>query len=139
MMFTGMIFQYDNTLDSGLIILSDGEKKEFSIMDWIDTMHKPTIGQKISYESNNNKIEMRVATPEDEQKALMDKEKKMKEEKKLKESIEACESVDDYVSYFTKMGFKLVKDETSDATRIVTLRFYSMDQFAEAMIREHDS
>lgn len=50
MIFTGMIFQYNSDQGVGLIMLSDGEKKDFTIAQWIDKSNAPAVGLKISYD-----------------------------------------------------------------------------------------
>ena len=75
MVSTGMIFQYDSTQGTGLLMLSDGETKEFSSNDWTDTVNSPAIGQKISYLSDAHGTQIKVAGEEDTSKALADTER----------------------------------------------------------------
>ncbi len=128
MVFIGMIFQYDSTQGTGLIMLSDGEKKEFSSSDWTDTVNSPNVGQKVSYENDDNRILIKLASQDDIDKALK-KDEDSKEEK----------SLDDYLNYYVDMGFKLVKDEQSDSSRIVTLRSFTVEEYSEAIIKQTGS
>ena len=140
MIFTGMIYQYDNTQGTGLLMLSDGEKKEFSSNDWIDSVNMPAVGQKISYESNANRIQIKVASEEDINKALADKEKKSsKEENASTDATEQFTNLDDCLNYFTSMGYKLVKDTQSDESRNLTLRLYTPTNYGEAMVKQSGS
>lgn len=135
MIFIGMIFQYDASQDAGIIMLSDGEKKEFTSNDWVDTLNQPAVGQKVSYETNENSVQIKVATQEDMNKSLADQEKK----EASTDNAKQLTSVDDYLEYFTSMGFKLVKDDKSDVSRTLALRSYSMDEFSEVNIKEANS
>ena len=40
MVFIGMIFQFNSDQGTGLIMLSDGEKKEFSTDEWADEVNR---------------------------------------------------------------------------------------------------
>ena len=140
MLFTGMIYQYDSTEGTGLLMLSDGEKKEFSSNDWIDSVNMPAVGQKISYESNANRIQIKVASEEDIHKALAEKEKKgSKEENVSTDLTQQFTSLDDWLNYFTSIGYKLVKDTGIDESRTLTLRLYTPADYGEAIIKQSGS
>lgn len=137
MVSTGMIFQYDSTQGTGLLMLSDGETKEFSSNDWTDTVNSPAIGQKISYLSDAHGTQIKVAGEEDTSKALADTEKEgSKEENISKNTMDQFTSVDDYLKYFTDMGFKQVKDIQNTESRTLTLRMYTPNDYGEAIIEQ---
>lgn len=52
---------------------------------------------------------------------------------------ENLKSLEDYLNHFTSIGFKLVKDEQTDISRILSLRSYSMDEFSEVIIQQRDT
>lgn len=52
MVLSGMIFQFDDEQGTGLIMLSDGETKEFTARDWVDESYTPEVGLKISYDDS---------------------------------------------------------------------------------------
>lgn len=131
MISTGMIYQYDSTEGTGLIMLTDGQTKEFSTSDWKDTLNTPSVGQRVSYESDTNGIYIKVANEEDVNSTLS--------EDPSINNLEECTSVDDYINYFTSMKYKIAKDLTNDATRTITLRFYTPEDFGEAIIEQVDS
>ena len=140
MLFTGMIYQYDSSEGTGLLMLSDGEKKEFSSNEWIDSVNMPAVGQKISYESDANRIQIKVASEEDINRALAEKEKQSSKEENVSTDVtQQFASLDDYLNYFTNMGYKLTKDTVSDESRILTLRLYTPTDYGEAIIKQSGS
>lgn len=140
MIYIGMIYQYYSSNAAGLIMLSDGEKKEFTDQEWVDTQHQPALGQKISYEINGDTIRIKVATQEDITRAESEKENIDTETKEqTQESSHNFSSVDEAVEHYTGMGFKLVKDIQESGTRTVALRSYVMGDFAEVTIKESGS
>lgn len=50
-------------------------------------------------------------------------------------SMEEFSSVDEYISYFTDMGFKLVKDTENYGGRTLTLRRYADGEPSEVIIK----
>lgn len=137
MIYTGMIYQYDSEQGNGLIMLSDGEKKEFSVNEWVDTENEPEIAQKIAYETDGNSIRIRVATEEDIKRAEEDAQKEdiAEEESASSENSEQFNSVDECIEHFTAMGFKQVRTKSDD----ITLRSYVMGDFAEVLIKQNGS
>ena len=53
--------------------------------------------------------------------------------------MEEFSSVDEYISYFTDMGFKLVKDTENYGSRTLMLRRYVMDEHGEVIIKQSNS
>ena len=51
-------------------------------------------------------------------------------------TMEEFSSVDEYISYFTDMGFKLVKDTENYGSRTLMLRRYVMDEHGEVIIKQ---
>ena len=45
-----MIFQFNADEGVGLIMLSDGQTKDFDTKDWVDETNEPSLGQEILYE-----------------------------------------------------------------------------------------
>ena len=122
MVSIGMIFQFNNTQGTGLIMLSDGEKKEFSTDDWVDASNLPKIGLEIVYEINDNRIKIKVPS-EEEKNALKNKtlpgKKTVKEESdigKKEDDITGLTSLEEYQTYFSNKGFDVIKNtqETVD-------------------------
>jgi len=140
MLYVGMIFQYDTTQKSGLLMLSDGEKKNFNITQWVDKENSPAVGQKISYREKKTHVEIQVATEADEAEAASPQEPESSAEEDAKEFVVAeYETVDEYINYYTSIGFKLVKDTKDGSDRIVTLRFYTPEDYGETIIKEDTS
>ena len=75
-----MIYQFDSTQGTGLIMLSDGDKREFSSNDWVDVSTAPAVGLKVSYESSDDLIKIKVASEADKNKALQDEKKNASKE-----------------------------------------------------------
>ena len=135
MIVIGMIYQYDDTQGRGLVMLSDGETKEFSMHEWIDKDNRPNVGQKIAYNENVGRIQIKVADQDDEAKAASQEVEEVQEEQSNSDQY----SVDEYIDYFTKMGFKLVKNVDSEATQSVSLRKYTEVEFSEILIERNGS
>lgn len=189
-----MIYQFDSTQGSGLIMLSDGEKREFSSNDWVDASNMPAVGLKVSYESSDGLIKIKVASEEDKKKALSDEKHKSSKEEDITsftsiqeyqtyfsnkgfdliknsqehaddeltmgrfddESVETVSitfknsqpqltektmhlsSLDDYIKYFTDIGFRLIKDSEDSESRTLILRRYVMDKHGEVIIKQSD-
>lgn len=134
MIYIGMIFQYDSNTGIGRIMLSDGEQGEFSNNDWIDSENIPTIGQKISYDNSGSRIKIRVATEEDQAKALLNEEVDITNTDK-----QEFTNMDDCISYFIDKGYKLLKDTTDEQSRTLSLRLYTPTDFGEATIVDSGS
>lgn len=135
-----MIYQFYSEQGTGLIMLSDGEKKEFSITDWVDNDNAPGVAQKIAYIESHNRIEIRKATEEDEILASSAQKEESSEEALLVDSeTPKFDSIEDCIRYYTDGGFKIVKEMTIDRTRTVTLRFYTPTDYGEAVIKHHGS
>lgn len=106
----GMIFQFNSEQGTGLIMLSDGQKKEFSTAQWVDESNIPSIGLEIIYEDSGDLIKIKV--PSEEEKNALRSDKKPKKEKEPT----TFSSLEEFQSYFSNKGFDLIKntDETSD-------------------------
>ncbi|MDF1880733.1 hypothetical protein JHD50_05340 [Sulfurimonas sp. MAG313] len=137
MLYTGMIFQFNEEEGSGLIMLADGQKKEFSTKDWIDTSTQASVGQKIAYIESSGGIQIKVLTKEDE---LLSKEnahekETTKDSSKQEPEKEVFESVDEYINHFKENGFKLVNDFSDENSRRAILRKFSVDKHEEVKIQ----
>ncbi|PHQ55375.1 MAG: hypothetical protein COA30_06925 [Sulfurimonas sp.] len=125
MVYIGMIFQYNTDNGTGLIMLSDGAQKTFTSDDWIDSTNTPTVGQKIAYIDNTNDIQVRVASEDDINDTVSDKEEST--------------SVDEHLEHFVSIGFKLVKDTINNEIRTVILRSFATGESQEVIITKKDS
>jgi hypothetical protein len=109
MVFIGMIFQFNSDQGTGLIMLSDGEKKEFSTDEWVDESNLPKVGLQILYEISDNQVKIKV--PSEEEKDRLRPGKKRKEEE-----LTSFTSIEEFQSHYAKKGFDVIKntDETLD-------------------------
>lgn len=105
-----MIYQFNSDEGTGLIMLSDGETKEFSAVDWVDESNVPAVGLKISYENSDDLIKIKVPSVEEKNPTLPN-EKTSKEEDSA-----GFTSIEEFQSYFTDKGFDVIKntDDTAD-------------------------
>ena len=144
MNYTGMIYQYDQESGNGLVMIGDGESKEFSKSEWMETETEPSVGQRISYELVNSQIQIKLATQESEDKAKKYKESLQDDQKQeeLPKETPKCsisfESIDKCIEHYTNLGFKLAKDSQSGLTRTLSFRYYSSatGDFGEALIKQ---
>lgn len=140
MVFIGIIYQFDTIQGAGLIMLTDGEKKEFTTDEWIDGVNTPAVGQKISYEIDGYRVHIKVASEADEVKiASQAKTSGRKDETSTDAALEKFTGVDEYIHYFSDMGFKRVKDEDSGRERTLTFRRYADGEASEVVIRQSGS
>ncbi|MBN2816928.1 MAG: hypothetical protein JXQ67_09605 [Campylobacterales bacterium] len=129
-MQSGMIFQYDRSEQNGLLMLTNGEKKEFNIDNWVDALNEPFVGQKISYEFVSGKAQIWV---EGSQRLELQESAVEVDEDEID-----LGDVDDHITYYISMGFNLVKDSMENGSRIVNLRYYRNGEFGEATIKENN-
>jgi len=139
MFFTGMIFQYDTNSKSGLLMLSNGEKKEFNATHWVDKQNQAAVGLKISYEQNAETLKVKVATQEDEQRALQEKEQGLEPQNEQDSSGDEFKNMEEYIAYFKDLGYRLVKDIQGDDSRDVELRIYTAEEYGDATIKQKGS
>ncbi len=149
MVFIGMIFQFNSDQGIGLIMLSDGEKKEFSTNDWIDENNTPSVGLEILYDNSDNIVKIRV--PSEVEKNELKLKKQTKEEavtshgsaqelqtdssdKDYDVSEGTDGSVDDHIQRFKESGYRLINDTDDSGIRKATLRRYVMDEHSEIII-----
>jgi hypothetical protein len=130
MVLSGMIFQFDSDQGIGLIMLSDGETKEFSTREWVDASHLPKVGLKISYDTSEHFKKI---------KCFSEEESISNDVKTNENSTDPLVSVDDHIAYYKERGFKLASDSIKDDVRVVSLRSYSMDDYGEVSIKYSDS
>jgi len=146
MVFIGMIFQFNSAQGTGLIMLSNGETKEFSTDDWIDDSNLPKIGLEILYEDSDKLIKIKV--PSEEEKSRI-KNKSSADKKNVEEvNIDKAEvneetvsfsTFDEYIQYYQGLGFKLAKDSDTNGSRTASLRSYVMGEFEEIILQQSDS
>ncbi|MDF1882839.1 hypothetical protein JHD49_02680 [Sulfurimonas sp. SAG-AH-194-C21] len=122
MVYIGMIYQYNKDDASGLIMLSDGGNKTFTSSDWTDELNSPSVGQKIAYENNEDRVSIRVATKDDVNISLSTQAEK--------------KSVEKHLEHFTALGFKLIKDIQANEVRTLTLRSFAKLESEEVIIKE---
>ncbi len=116
MSMTGMIFQFNSDDGKGLLMLSDGETKEFDISQWVEKSNMPSVGLKISYDDSDEKITIK-AYNEEEKKSF------------------AYSTADECILHFKEDGFKVITDISGETIRTITLRKYEMGDFAEVVIK----
>jgi hypothetical protein len=133
-MYTGMIFQYDSSTERGLLMLSNGETKEFGTYNWVDEKNSPAVGQKIAYDNNR----VKVATKEDEDAALLKKDEVIDTQEDT-QTEEAFNSVDDYIEHYINKEYKLARDSVVDGVRTVSLRMYTSEEYGEVSIKQYGS
>ena len=126
MILIGMIFQLDKSNARGMIMFTDGQTREFSLENWVDTQNEPKVGQKISYVDKAGHIEIQVAAQEDE---LLAKEAQ-------KESAQNIRDFDARLARFVSEGFKLVKQTGEIGSRNAILRLYTSTDYGEVNLRE---
>lgn len=117
---TGMIFQFNSDEGRGLIMLTDGQTKEFNASQWADENNMPSVGLKISYDESSNDVKI-----------------KMYDELEGKKNL-SFSTADEYIQYFKESGFNLVKDTKDDESRTVTLRKFSIDEHSEVIIESRN-
>ncbi|MDQ7045544.1 MAG: hypothetical protein Q9M32_06515 [Sulfurimonas sp.] len=124
MILTGMIFQYDSTRASGIVMFSNGETKEFTQNDWADALTPASIGLKVSYDNAIEPVQIKA----------FDEEKSKELEKEAIDNLEEFTDIDACIKSFTSTEYKLIKDEETEGTRTITLRHYAMGDSKEALI-----
>jgi len=129
----GMIFQFNTDAGTGLIMLSDGEQKEFSTNDWVDESNMPAVGLQILYEDNDNLIKIKI--PSEEEKNEFGSTKKPKKEKELT----SFASLEEFQNYFSNMGFDLLKTTDEAADNELTLGKFTDEGVQSVSISFKDS
>lgn len=112
MYMTGMIFQYNSDNGSGLLMLSDGDSKQFDRSQWQDDKNEPSVGLKISYEERAGVVTVCAY-----------------DESKQEENEE--QDIEQYIQEYLNEGFNLVKDAQKSNKRTVVLRKYDKGDFGE--------
>jgi len=115
---TGMIYQYNNDEGKGLIMLTNGETKEFQKAHWKDEAYVPSVGLKITYEINNDEVYI-----------------SMFDESKLVQDEGADDQIEKYIELYLQENFNLVKDVEEIDGRSVTFRKYDMGDFSEIIVK----
>lgn len=115
MVSTGMIFQFDSVQGRGLIMLSDGEKKEFSTDDWADESNMPSVGLKISYESNGPLVKIKTASE------IEIKKKVPNEPTSKEEVVTGFSSIEAFQNHFSDKGFDIIKNRKETAGNELTM------------------
>lgn len=131
-MTKGIISKYNVETKSGTLVLSDGEIKEFTRDNWVDTEWEPAMGQQILYKSDQQGIQIRTITKEEIEtlKSNSTKEKTSQEPS----SKNRFSSVEESIEHYVNLGFKLATDREDQGKRILSLRFYDQGEFGEALI-----
>ena len=92
MISIGMIFQFNSDEGSGLIMLSNGETKEFTTRDWVDKSNAPAVGLKISYEDNGYLRKIKIPSDDEIKNISCDKKTSEDENPKNFTSLEEFEN-----------------------------------------------
>jgi len=137
MIHIGMIFQYDATQGEGLIMFSDTKKREFGPHNWVDNQ-APVIGQKVACAHVENSTHIKAADKDDQITVSPDWVDGVLQEDEKNEVLRFS-TIEEYILYFTEMGFKLVKDVTENDTREVTLRIYTPEDYGEVTLKQDGS
>jgi len=135
MVYVGMIFQLDAEQGSGLIMFADGDKRAFGADDWVDSQNSPSIGAKVSYENSAKRVMIKAADAEDQ---ITTAPVEVSEEEEGS-AQNALGSVDEYISHYTGMGFKLVKDMQEGISRTLAFRKLEMGEPVEVIIKQTGS
>jgi hypothetical protein len=138
MVHIGMIFQYDSTQGMGLVMITGGEKREFTLHNWIDGDNQPAVGQKVTYDESSHPVRIQVANEDDKIIVPFDEENQYVQ---IEDSTDQTEEqnftdVDNAITNFTDMGFKVLKDIKDDESRTVTLRLYTPTDYGEVTIKQ---
>lgn len=138
MVHIGMIFQYDSTKRMGLVMITGGEKREFTLHNWVDDENQPAVGQKVTYDESTHPVKIQVANEDDKIIVPSDEEN---QDVQIKDSSNETQEhsftdVDKSITYFTDMGFKVLKDIKDDESRTVTLRLYTPTDYGEVTIKQ---
>ena len=108
MIMIGMIFQFNADEGVGLIMLSDGQTKDFDTKDWVDETNEPSLGQEILYEMTDGVIKVKIPSPEEKNELKPTK-------KASKEQVQSFASIEEFKSHFEVKGFDVIKT-TDEAT-----------------------
>ena len=133
MVSIGMIFQFNSVEGTGLIMLSDGEKKEFSTNEWVDESNMPSIGLEILYDSSDNIIKIKV--PSEEEKDEIRPNKKTKKE----EEISSFASIEEFQSYYSNKGFDVINNTDKTTADELSMGKLSDEGVQSVSIRFKDS
>lgn len=117
MVSIGMIFQFNRDEGTGLIMLSDGAQKEFSVNEWTDGSTTPSVGLQIVYEISDNTVKIKV--PSEEEKNELQPARKSKQEKELTE----FSSLEEFENYFSKKGFDVMNTNKSSDSELNMLKY----------------
>jgi hypothetical protein len=131
----GMIFRIDGDAGTGEIMFAEGEKRSFSMNEWADGVHTPSLGQKVSYEQDSSGVKISVASIDaDITMAPQDPTKSTSQAGGS--AIEGFTSIDDYINYFTDLGFNRAKDIQVGIERTVSFRKLHMGDPIEIIIKQ---
>lgn len=130
-----MIFQFNEQGGHGMIMLTNGDTKEFSLRDWVDKGSEPAVGKKIAYILEGPQVQIREASKEDEIAS-----KKPQEPEIIEEAVQnAIGDFDAHIAHFTAQEFKLVKDVQDAGVRVATLRLYTPYDYGEVTLKQEGS
>lgn len=145
MTFRGMIFQYNSEMETGLIMLADGEKKNFSIHNWSDEATSPKIGLEVLYNASTDPVTIKALSAQEKTK-FVEEEKKAKaapadptiSKEAAKEPTPIFDTMQEYIDYYKDKGFNLARDSVNSGTRTASFRKYEMGDFEEVVLVETD-
>jgi len=133
MIYSGMIFQFNEAEGSGLIMSSSGESSPFSKHNWVENESEPVVGLKVCFEKQGELINIRLFSEE-----AMQAVTESKVQEKAADERPCFESVDEYLSHYQDEGYKLVRDSSSDGMRTAILRRFLEDGHGEVIIESKD-
>lgn len=163
MNFRGIISSFNAQEGQGAIILSNGQRQEFSVKEWKDEQNEPRLGLEVVFSLVNGQGEVSVPSAAlKEQLIAQEKAEHAKEnsenfsntkaENKVVEEIvskviqntennednnaEELGSFDDVVANYKAQGFNLVKNFEVGGVRTANLRSYVDGDFKEVTLEE---
>lgn len=138
MIYIGMIFQFDSSEGTGLMMFAEGDKRAFTSSEWVDGENTPTVGQKVSYEISGDTVRIKVAGGSDTITAVPPEVKQSTQEETTT-FTESFSSMEECAAHYTDMGFKLVKNLQGNALETITLRKLEMGEPIEVIVTQNGS
>ncbi len=125
----GKILIYDGTTGNGKIILNNGNKKDFTVDDWSDTVVLPTVGLEVVVDENIIMVKITKEEKDEFQKL------KLKEKQKSKtlssDEIERIKYLQMKIEKTTKDKFKSKQNKTPLGIRNYLSDTYNIDGFTD--------
>ena len=124
MVLSGMIFQFNSEQGTGLLMLSNGESKEFSIRDWVDESQAPEVGLKISYEDSGYFKKIK----------LFSEEESIANDAKTNENNTNFKSIKDYENHYSAENYVTI----SSTDEKLSMQKYSTEGIHSILVKLND-